>query len=78
MLVVVVNNALMGNHQAELADALAKRNYLRATTPEALARTLADFDDDPMKRTPYPAAKPEAFSRLVDAEMCGAQRDGRR
>lgn len=70
---VVVNNALMGNHQEELAEALAQRNFLRATTPEKLAQTLAEFDDSPSARKPYPTAKPESFAVLVDDEMNAAQ-----
>lgn len=70
---VVVNDSLMDNHQEELADALAKRNYLRATTPEGLAQTLDKFDDSPSARTQYPQPKPEAFAALVDEEMRAAQ-----
>lgn len=72
---VVVNSALMDNHQEELAEALAQRNYLRATTPEGLADTLVGLDDSPSARTPYPSAKPEAFAAIVDEEMCVAQED---
>lgn len=72
---VVVNDALMDNHQEELAQALAQRNYLRATTPEGLADTLVALDDSPSARTPYPSAKPEAFAAIVDEEMCAAQED---
>lgn len=70
---VVVNDALMDNHQEELAEALAQRNYLRATTPEGLAEALAGLDDSPSGRTPYPSPKPEAFAAIVDEEMCAAQ-----
>lgn len=73
-LVVVVNSALMDNHQEELAEAMAQRNYLAATTPEKLAQTLVDFDDSEHARTPYPAATPEAFAAIVDEEMCAVQR----
>ncbi|CAN0182111.1 unnamed protein product, partial [Ectocarpus fasciculatus] len=75
-LVVVVNRALMDNHQEELADALAQRDYLRATTPEGLASSLIELDDSPSARRPYPPAKPEAFAAIVDEEMRAAQ-DGR-
>lgn len=63
----------MDNHQEELADALAQRNYLRATTPEGLAGALVELDDSPSARTPYPPAKPEAFAAIVDEEMNAAQ-----
>lgn len=74
-LVVVVNGALMDNHQEELAEALAQRNYLRATSPEGLADTLIGLDESPSAWTPYPRAKPEAFAAVVDEEMCAAQED---
>lgn len=67
----------MDNHQEELADALAQRNYLLATTPEGLAQTIVDLDESFSARTPYPRAEPEAFAALVDEEMCAAQ-EGRR
>lgn len=75
-LVVVVNGALMDNHQEELADALAQRNYLKATTPERLAQTLAELNDSPMARVPYPSANPDAFAAVVDDEMGAAQEGG--
>lgn len=70
---VVVNTALMDNHQQELAEALAQRNFLHATTPDKLAQSLAELDDSPSARTPFPTAKPEAFAALVDEEMSAAQ-----
>lgn len=70
----MVNDALMDNHQQELAEALARRNHLRATTPVGLADTLIELDDWQTARTPYPPPKPEAFAALVDEEMCAAQR----
>lgn len=68
-----MNDALMDNHQEELADALAKRNHLRATTPAGLAEALLGMDGSDSARTPYPPAKPEAFAAIVDDEMCAAQ-----
>lgn len=64
----------MDNHQVELAEALAERGFLRASTPEVLAQTLEEFDDSPMERTPYPPAQPQAFADLVDEEMSIARR----
>lgn len=64
----------MDNHQVELAEALAERGYLRASNPEVLARTLSEFDDSPLARTPYPPARPQAFAALVDDEMSIARR----
>lgn len=65
----------MDNHQVELAEALAGRGYLRASTPEVLAQALEEFDDSPMARTPYPSAQPQAFAALVDEEMIIARKD---
>lgn len=70
--VAVVNDLLMDNHQKELADALADRHYLKATTPQELAQTLIDLDDSLSARTPYPQAQPEVFAAIVDEEMCEA------
>lgn len=39
-LVVVVNESLMGNHQHEIADAMAEKNYLLKSTPETLCSNL--------------------------------------
>eukprot|EP01113_Clastostelium_recurvatum_P008204 TRINITY_DN13849_c0_g1_i1.p1 TRINITY_DN13849_c0_g1~~TRINITY_DN13849_c0_g1_i1.p1 ORF type:complete len:461 (+),score=90.86 TRINITY_DN13849_c0_g1_i1:96-1385(+) len=39
-LVVVVNERLMHNHQAELADALSSPGYLLSCTPDRLVRTV--------------------------------------
>lgn len=69
----VVNTSLMDNHQEELADALAMRNYLLATTPHELARVLVELDDSPSARTPYPPARPEVFAAIVDEEVCAAR-----
>jgi len=65
-LLVVVNDALMDNHQAELADALALRNHLVRTTPRQLTDALADF---PAALTPYPSVDLGAFPALVDDTM---------
>ena len=68
-LVVCVNDALMDNHQAELADALeAKRYLVVARRPRDAARaveaaaTAADLEA-------YPPIDAAVFPRLVDAEM---------
>ena len=66
-LLVVVNNALMGNHQMELADALQARGHLVATTPAGLLDALRDFDAK--KLVPYGAADAAKFALMVDEEM---------
>lgn len=75
---VVVNSKLMDNHQEELANAMAERNYLLASTPECLPQALKKFIDFENTRTAYPTAKPEAFASLVDEEMHAAQQRTRR
>lgn len=76
LLVVVVNDALMENHQRELADAMAKRMFLLATTPSDLATALNHLDSFVERRQEYSAPRPEAFAALVDEEMATAQDGG--
>ncbi|CAM9526666.1 unnamed protein product [Choristocarpus tenellus] len=66
-LVAVVNDRLMNNHQEELANAMAERNYLLATSPEGLATTLSYLDESRLQ--PYPTPRPEAFAAVIDDEM---------
>ena len=66
-LVVVVNGALMDDHQSELAGALEERGHLRSTTCAGLEGVLADFDLS--GGVPYPPPDLGAFPALLDAEM---------
>ena len=68
-MVVVVNDALMHNHQQELAQELHERGHLLATTPAALAQTLAERGAAPPSLAPLPEADPTAFSRYLSAEL---------
>ena len=66
-LVVVTNDALMHNHQTELAGALEARGHLKSTTCGELKNVLrevagASFVD-------YPPKELEGFPALVDREM---------
>ena len=63
-LVVVTNDALMDNHQSELADALADRGHLVATTVGNLEECLRTFKGKEF--TPYPDKDFDAFPKLVD------------
>eukprot|EP00793_Prasinoderma_coloniale_P000586 PRCOL_00003734-RA len=62
-LVVVVNEALMDNHQQELAGALASRGYLVSTTPARLVSALETLDTSALK--PYPGGDPAAVAQAV-------------
>eukprot|EP00271_Cylindrocystis_brebissonii_P009127 TRINITY_DN23790_c0_g1_i1.p1 TRINITY_DN23790_c0_g1~~TRINITY_DN23790_c0_g1_i1.p1 ORF type:complete len:174 (+),score=34.36 TRINITY_DN23790_c0_g1_i1:443-964(+) len=64
-LVVVVNEALMDNHQQELAGALAARGHLRCASPLTLSSVLADLDTTEL--LPYPPAEAESFARALDS-----------
>eukprot|EP00937_MAST-01D_sp_MAST-1D-sp2_P003212 g3212.t1 len=66
-LIVVTNEALMGNHQTELAGALEERGHLVATTPERLLDALERFDA--AKLVPYGEADGSLFRDMLDAEM---------
>ncbi|KAI5079450.1 hypothetical protein GOP47_0004929 [Adiantum capillus-veneris] len=43
-LIVVVNEALMDNHQAELAEELAAQKYLMYASPSTLSETVTNMD----------------------------------
>ena len=65
-LVVVVNEALMGNHQSELAEALGEAGHLRHATCDTFLSVLT-CAGDALKA--YPDADPGAFAALLDSEM---------
>lgn len=66
-LVVVVNTALMDNHQTELAEAMAAQRYCVQTEPQGLQRVLETADLEAL--VPYPDPDEDAFPALVDQTM---------
>ena len=69
VLVVVVNDLLMDNHQAELAHALHTRGHVIATTPSQLVATLRDLHARAPRLVPLPDADPSAFGRFLETEL---------
>ncbi len=67
-LLVVVNEALMDNHQAELAHALAQEGHLAYCAPQQL---LAAFEAlRPEQLRPYAPASAAPLARAIDT-LCG-------
>ncbi|GJP66183.1 hypothetical protein CLOP_g23087 [Closterium sp. NIES-67] len=63
-LVVVVNAALMDNHQRELAGALVERQHLVQATPASLAATVREMDLKGL--VPYPPQEAEKYAQALD------------
>ena len=66
-LLVVVNELLMGNHQLELAQHLAKEGYLFYTTCTHLKDTLIDIDFSNLK--PYVKGNPKLIGDYLDKQF---------
>ena len=69
LMVVVVNDALMHNHQQELAGALHERRHLLSTVPSGLAATLRELRDRPPALEPMPPPDVTAFPRFLAKEL---------
>ena len=70
LLVVVVNDALMDNHQQELAEELHSRRHLLSTTPSGLAETLTQLSARAKSSfLPYPPADALAFPEYLSAVL---------
>lgn len=67
-LVVVVNERLMDNHQAELADELHARRHLLACRVRGLHEVLDALAERPALE-PFPSPSADAFGRYVDELM---------
>lgn len=63
-LVVVINEALMDNHQQELAHALEKQQHLFCATPETLQAILSEMDVSTLK--PYPEHEAYKYAEHLD------------
>jgi beta-1,4-N-acetylglucosaminyltransferase len=64
---VVVNERLMGNHQAELAEALAERGYLHRCLPENVEEALERFDLETLIE--YEGGNPEGVAKKLDEAL---------
>lgn len=69
LMVVVINDQLMHNHQQELANELHSRHHLLATTPGKLLATLQTLGEHPPALVPMPAADSTAFPRFLSNEL---------
>lgn len=66
-LVAVPNSILMDNHQAELANHLARLGYIIAATPDTLAHTLQHLSVDGLK--PYESGSAEGIIQHINEVM---------
>jgi len=62
--VVVINEALMDNHQQELAHALERQQHLLCATPETLHTVLSKMDVTTLK--PYPKHEAYKYAEHLD------------
>ena len=69
LMLVVVNDALMDNHQQELAQELHARKHLLATTPSGLLATLQAMGDAPPALVPLPPADETVFPTFMAATL---------
>ncbi|KAL8159528.1 hypothetical protein V2J09_001065 [Rumex salicifolius] len=63
-LIVVVNEDLMDNHQAELAEELADRKHLLCAHPKTLYETIAQMDLESL--VPYPSGDGKPVAKLIN------------
>ncbi|RUS77490.1 hypothetical protein EGW08_014737 [Elysia chlorotica] len=61
---VVVNEELMGNHQTELAEALARQGYLHFCGVSSLLTSLREMDYSNL--VPFPSGEPQKFAEHLD------------
>lgn len=66
-LIVVVNETLMGNHQEELAEAMAAKGFLLFGTCATLPARLAEMETATL--APYVRGRPELFAAFLDSVM---------
>mmetsp|Transcript_1649 Transcript_1649/g.2937 ORF Transcript_1649/g.2937 Transcript_1649/m.2937 type:complete len:172 (-) Transcript_1649:986-1501(-) len=66
-LIIVVNDKLMDNHQAELANQMHKLGYAISTTCNSLYEVLGNADFNSLKHLPNP--KSGIVTSIVDEEL---------
>ena len=62
----MTNDALMDNHQLEVAGALADAGHLLCATPSTLMEVFRSAEPDAL--VPFPPARLAPFRALVDGE----------
>eukprot|EP00884_Botryococcus_braunii_P019235 jgi/Botrbrau1/5996/Bobra.104_1s0026.1 len=67
-ILAVPNQALMANHQAELAEHLSAMGVLFSAVPSELVPALRKMD--PSKLVPFEAGDPKELARAIDELMC--------
>ncbi|KAJ1939741.1 hypothetical protein EC988_007230 [Linderina pennispora] len=65
--IVVVNGRLMDNHQREIAEELAGREFVVCAEPEELAQCIEEEKYRELKT--YPRADPQPIGEILDEEM---------
>lgn len=68
-LLLVVNDSLMDNHQNELADQLARDNYVVKTTLERLNQDLAHLYDGETKLDQFPQKDSAKFEEIFNETL---------
>lgn len=66
-LIVIPNESLLHNHQAELASALANLRHLKASTISALPEAIKTLE--PKQIVPFPVFVGSRFREMLDEEM---------
>ncbi|KAI1795810.1 glycosyl transferase [Ganoderma leucocontextum] len=66
-LIVIPNETLMDNHQAELSDALVGLGHLRSSSVANLPRAIENLDASTL--VPFPQFDGSRFRELLDEEM---------
>lgn len=64
--ITVPNDALMDNHQTELASELERRGHLQVATPSSLVEVLRQYDHT-AQRTPYDPQDGTEIARFIDS-----------